>query len=80
MKIIIAGAGIGGVALAALLRQRGVTAELRTYAVSPDEVRSHLQTANDLVRQKEELISVLENEKGKIAKQQNSFIDLFQSE
>jgi 2-polyprenyl-6-methoxyphenol hydroxylase-like FAD-dependent oxidoreductase len=34
MKIIIAGAGIGGMALAALLRQRGVTAEL--YERSPN--------------------------------------------
>lgn len=53
--------------------------QLRTYAVSPDEVRSHLQAANDLVRQKEDLISVLENERNKITKQQNTFIDLFQA-
>ena len=53
--------------------------QLRTYAVSPAEVRSHLQAANDLVRQKEELISVLENERNKISKQQNTFIELFQS-
>ena len=53
--------------------------QLRTYAVSPDEVRNHLQAANDLVRHKEELISVLEGERNKITKQQNTFIELFQS-
>jgi FAD-dependent urate hydroxylase len=36
MKIIIAGAGIGGMALAALLRQRGVTAELYERAPNFD--------------------------------------------
>lgn len=36
MKVIIAGAGIGGMALAALLRQRGVTAELYERAPSFD--------------------------------------------
>lgn len=36
MKIIIAGAGIGGMALAALLRQRGVTADLYERAESFD--------------------------------------------
>jgi site-specific DNA recombinase len=53
--------------------------QLRTYAVSREEVRSHLQAANDLVHQKEELISVLESERNKIAKQQNTYIDLFQA-
>jgi FAD-dependent urate hydroxylase len=36
MKIIIAGAGIGGMALAALLRQRGVTAEIYERAANFD--------------------------------------------
>ncbi|WP_421999299.1 FAD-dependent oxidoreductase [Reyranella sp.] len=36
MKIIIAGAGIGGMALAALLRQRGVTAEIYERAPNFD--------------------------------------------
>lgn len=36
MKIIIAGAGIGGMALAALLRRRGVTAELYERAANFD--------------------------------------------
>jgi len=53
--------------------------QLRTYAVSPREVESHLQAANDLVRQKGELIAVLESERNKITKQQNTFIELFQS-
>lgn len=36
MKIVIAGAGIGGMALAALLRQRGATAELYERAPNFD--------------------------------------------
>lgn len=36
MKVIIAGAGIGGLALAALLRQRGITAEIYERAANFD--------------------------------------------
>lgn len=53
--------------------------QLRTYAVSPDEVRKHLEAASDLVLQKEELIGVLEAERNKITKQQNTLIDLYQA-
>jgi hypothetical protein len=42
-------------------------------------VEKHLQAAHDLIRQKEELIAVLEAERNKIAKQQNTFIDLYQA-
>jgi len=52
--------------------------QLKAYALSPGEVEKHLETAHDLVRQKDDLIAVLENERNKITKQQNSFLDLYQ--
>lgn len=52
--------------------------QLRAYAVSPDEIAKHLDAGRDLVRQKEELITVLEAERNKITKQQNALIDLYQ--
>lgn len=52
--------------------------QLRAYAVSPDEIAKHLDAGRDLVRQKEELITVLETERNKISKQQNALIDLYQ--
>ncbi|MPZ29534.1 MAG: recombinase family protein [Rhodospirillales bacterium] len=52
--------------------------QLRAYAVSPDEIAKHLDAGRDLVRQKEELIAVLEAERNKITKQQNTLIDLYQ--
>ncbi len=50
MKILIAGAGIGGMALAALLRQRGITAESSTNArptlITPLHARGYILMAH----------------------------------
>ena len=53
--------------------------QLRAYAVSPDEIQKHLDAGQELIRQKEELIDVLQAERNKIAKQQNALIDLYQA-
>ena len=53
--------------------------QLRNFGVSPEKVQEHLDAGHELIRQKEELIGVLEAERNKIAKQQNTLIDLYQA-
>lgn len=51
--------------------------QLRAYALSPEEIEKHLASAHEVIRQKEDLIAILEAERTKIVREQDALIRLY---
>jgi site-specific DNA recombinase len=53
--------------------------QVKNFLISDQEIASHLEQANDIVKEKAELLAVLEKEAGKLAQEINKLYDLYQS-
>lgn len=54
--------------------------QLRNFFVSPEEVAAHLSQANASIKEKEDILAVLEGERAKLSREIDSLIDLYQSQ
>lgn len=54
--------------------------QLHHFFVSPEEITAHLSQANTTIKEKAELLAVLEKEHAKLTREIDSLIDLYQSQ